>query len=102
MAVLNAGLSANQLLADDPQRGGTSPAARFERDVAAAAGVTDVVLHIGTNDIAAGRSAGEITAGLQRFAELARAPGCGSSSPRSRRPAPRRTAPGPRWPPGTR
>ncbi len=75
MAVLNAGLSANQLLADDPQRGGTSPAARFERDVAAAAGVTDVVLHIGTNDIAAGRSADEITAGLQRFAELARGAG---------------------------
>jgi lysophospholipase L1-like esterase len=75
MAVLNAGLSANQLLVDDPQRGGTSPAARFERDVAAAAGVTDVVLHIGTNDIAAGRSAAEITAGLQRFAELARGAG---------------------------
>jgi lysophospholipase L1-like esterase len=75
MAVLNAGLSANQLLADDPQRGGTSPATRFERDVAAAAGVTDVVLHIGTNDVAAGRSAGEITAGLQRFAELARGAG---------------------------
>jgi lysophospholipase L1-like esterase len=74
MAVLNAGLSANQLLADDPQRGGTSPAARFERDVVAA-GVTDVVLHIGTNDIAAGRSADEITAGLQRFAELARGAG---------------------------
>jgi lysophospholipase L1-like esterase len=75
MVVLNAGLSANQLLADDPQRGGTTPAARFERDVAGAAGATDVVLHIGTNDIAAGRSAEEITAGLQRFAELARGAG---------------------------
>jgi lysophospholipase L1-like esterase len=43
--------------------------------VAAAGGATDVVLHIGTNDIAAGRSAADIAAGLQRFAERARAAG---------------------------
>ena len=103
MAVLNAGLSANQLLADDPQRAGVAPIDRFERDVAAVAGATDVVLHIGTNDIAAGRSVDEITAGLQHFAEPGQGrSACASSSPRSRRRAPARTAPGPRWPPGTR
>ena len=75
MAVLNAGLSANQLLADDPRRGGESPLTRFGRDVAGAGGVTDVILHIGTNDIAAGRPAEAITDGLRRFAERARAAG---------------------------
>ena len=75
MAVLNAGLSANQLLADDPQRGGDSPITRFGRDVAAASGVTDVILHVGTNDVAAGRSAEEIIGGLRQFAERARAAG---------------------------
>lgn len=75
MAVLNAGLSANRLLVDDPRRFGDSPSTRFERDVAAAAGVTDVVLHAGTNDVADGRTADEITAGLRRFAERARAAG---------------------------
>ena len=38
-------------------------------------GATDVVLHIGTNDIAAGRDAPEIVDGLVRFAGLARAAG---------------------------
>ena len=38
-------------------------------------GATDVVLHIGTNDIAAGRSGPEIVDGLVRFAGLARAAG---------------------------
>ena len=38
-------------------------------------GTTDVVLHIGTNDIAAGRDGREIIDGLVRFAGLARAAG---------------------------
>ncbi|MFC7660562.1 GDSL-type esterase/lipase family protein [Pseudonocardia benzenivorans] len=38
-------------------------------------GVTDVVLHIGTNDIAEGRAADQIEAGLVRFADQARAAG---------------------------
>lgn len=75
MAVLNAGISRNQLLGHDPALDGAAPLARFDRDVAAASGVTDVVLHIGTNDIATGRDAAEIVAGLQRFAERARAAG---------------------------
>ncbi|MHA6792373.1 GDSL-type esterase/lipase family protein [Pseudonocardia bannensis] len=75
MSVLNAGISRNQLLSDRPDLGGDSPGTRFVHDVAAVAGVTDVVLHIGTNDIAAGRGAGEIIPGLVRFADQARAAG---------------------------
>ncbi len=75
MAVLGAGISGNRLLADAGPQHGDVPLARFDRDVAAAGGATDVVLSIGTNDIAVGRSAADIAAGLQRFAERARAAG---------------------------
>ncbi len=73
MAVLNAGISRNELLADGI--GGPPPQARFARDVAATPGATDVVLNIGTNDIAAGRDAVAIEAGLARFADAAREAG---------------------------
>ncbi|MBW0119421.1 GDSL-type esterase/lipase family protein, partial [Pseudonocardia abyssalis] len=72
MSVLNSGISRNQLLTDDPLLDGDSPLARYDRDVGA---VSDVVLHIGTNDIAAGRKADEIVAGMVRFAERAHAGG---------------------------
>ncbi|MDN5750498.1 MAG: GDSL-type esterase/lipase family protein, partial [Pseudonocardia sp.] len=93
MSVLNAGIAANRLLGPDrfdpdrfdpdrfdPDRfdadaravRGATPSDRFERDVVAS-GASDVVLHIGTNDIAAGRSAADIVAGLVAFAEQARA-----------------------------
>ena len=75
MAVLNAGISRNELLADRGQVGGESPLVRIGREVAEVPGATDVVLHIGTNDIAAGRSGPEVVDGLVRFAELARAAG---------------------------
>ncbi len=75
MAVLGAGVSGNRLLTDSGPQQGDVPLARFDREVAAAAGATDVVLHIGTNDIAAGRSAADIAAGLQQFAERAKATG---------------------------
>ena len=75
MAVLNAGISRNELLADRGQVGGESPLVRVGREVAELPGATDVVLHIGTNDIAAGRSGPEIVDGLVRFAGLARAAG---------------------------
>ena len=73
MTVLNAGISRNELLADGV--GGPPPQARFARDVADALGATDVVLNIGTNDIAAGRDAAAIEAGLVRFTDAARAAG---------------------------
>jgi lysophospholipase L1-like esterase len=75
MAVLNAGISGNRLLAGEGPQHGAAPLARFARDVTAAGGATDVVLHIGTNDIAAGRGAPELAAGLQRYADHARAAG---------------------------
>lgn len=71
MSVLNAGISRNRLLAADPL-GGDPPATRFARDVP---GASDVVLHIGTNDIAAGAGAEEIVDGLVAFAAQARAAG---------------------------
>ncbi|HVD28217.1 MAG TPA: GDSL-type esterase/lipase family protein [Mycobacteriales bacterium] len=73
MTVLNAGISRNELLADGV--GGPPPQARFARDVADALGATDVVLNIGTNDIAEGRDAAAIEAGLVRFADAAQAAG---------------------------
>jgi lysophospholipase L1-like esterase len=75
MAVLNAGISRNELLADRGQLGGESPLVRVRREVAELPGTTDVVLHIGTNDIAAGRDEREIVDGLVRFAAIARATG---------------------------
>jgi lysophospholipase L1-like esterase len=71
MSVLNAGISRNELLADHDETG-DSPLTRIGRDVVDVPGATDVVLHIGTNDIAEGRSAKEIIDGLTRFAGLAR------------------------------
>ena len=41
------------------------PQARFASDVVATLGATDVVLNIGTNDIAEGRDAAAIEAGLR-------------------------------------
>jgi lysophospholipase L1-like esterase len=75
MAVLNAGISGNRLLDDDPGRTGASPIDRFGRDIGGVGGATDVVLHIGTNDIAAGRNATEIVAGLLGFTDRAKAAG---------------------------
>ena len=46
MAVLNAGISRNELLADRGQVGGESPLVRVRREVAELPGTTDVVLHI--------------------------------------------------------
>jgi lysophospholipase L1-like esterase len=74
MAVLNAGISRNELLVGDAQDGDT-PLQRFDRDVASAAGATDVVLHIGTNDIAAGQGAAAIVGGMKQFAERTHAAG---------------------------
>lgn len=75
MAVLNAGLAGNRLLAADPGADVDSPMARFAADVDAAAGATDVVLNIGTNDLAAGRSAADVVGGLVVFADHVRAAG---------------------------
>lgn len=75
MTVLNAGLSRNQLLDDDPSDGGDSPRSRFDDDLAGDAAARDVLLLAGTNDVEAGASAAEIVAGLTRFADRVRASG---------------------------
>ncbi|MGI5127084.1 GDSL-type esterase/lipase family protein [Pseudonocardia sp. CA-107938] len=75
MTVLNAGLAGNRLIAADPTADVDSPLARFAADVDDAAGATDVLLNIGTNDLAAGRSAADVVAGLVVFADRAHAAG---------------------------
>ncbi len=75
MTVLNAGLSRNQLLDDDPDDGGDSPRTRIGTDVAGEPATRDVLLLAGTNDIEAGASASEIIGGLTRFADTVRASG---------------------------
>ncbi|MGO4390263.1 SGNH/GDSL hydrolase family protein [Variovorax sp. M-6] len=84
VAVINAGISGNRLLADGV---GPKGIARFERDVLAQRGVTHVVILLGINDIgfsmpegAAGPirgqpTADQLTAGLQHLIEQASARG---------------------------
>jgi lysophospholipase L1-like esterase len=72
MAVLNAGLSRNELLRGRERVGGDPPLTRIGPEVVDVPGTTDVVLHIGTNDVAAGRSAAEIVDGLAQFAGATR------------------------------
>ncbi len=57
MAVLNAGISSNRLHTDRPVADGDPPLLRLPADAETPSRVTDVVLHAGTNDIAAGSSA---------------------------------------------
>lgn len=75
MAVLNAGIAGNQLLADFPSQVGESALTRFTWEVAGRPGVTDVILHAGTNDVAAGVGARDVIGGMVRFAERARSAG---------------------------
>jgi lysophospholipase L1-like esterase len=70
MAVLNAGIAGNQLLADYPGVG-ESAFNRLSWEVAGRSGVTDVILHAGTNDLAAGASSDSVVAGMVRFTERA-------------------------------
>ncbi|WP_379611753.1 GDSL-type esterase/lipase family protein [Pseudonocardia nematodicida] len=75
MTVLNAGLSRNRLLDDDPPAGGDAPLSRFDADVARVAGVRDVLLLIGTNDLAAGADGDDLVDGLAAFTDRARSAG---------------------------
>lgn len=71
MAVLNAGIAGNQLLSDYPAQVGESTINRLTWEVAGRSGVTDVILHAGTNDLAAGAGSDSVVAGMQRFTERA-------------------------------
>jgi lysophospholipase L1-like esterase len=76
-AVVNAGISGNQLLADDPRRG-ASGLNRFERDVLDRPNVRAVVIDLGINDILRNRTLADpraIVAGLRTLADRAHAHG---------------------------
>lgn len=71
-SVLNAGISGNRVLTDAEGQGkvlGYGPAAvrRLDADVLRQAGVSDVILMEGTNDIAGGATAAEIIEGLRQL-----------------------------------
>lgn len=79
MAVLNAGISGNQLIghgspgAGQPPLWGEPGLARLEWDVLAQPGLRDLIIHIGSNDLRAGASADMLIAALQDAARQARA-----------------------------
>jgi len=70
MSVLNAGIAGNHLLADVPGQG-EAALTRLDWEVAGRPGVTDVILHVGTNDVAAGVGARDVIDGMVRFSERA-------------------------------
>lgn len=72
MAVLNAGIAGNQLLQDYPNFVGESALSRLGYEVIGRTRVTDVVLHAGTNDLAAGAAPQDVISGMVRFTERAR------------------------------
>jgi lysophospholipase L1-like esterase len=71
MAVLNAGIAGNQLLQDYPRFVGESALSRLSWEVPGRPRITDVILHAGTNDMAAGAKSQDIISGLIRFTERA-------------------------------
>lgn len=80
--VLNQGISANRIVTDrypgdgvSTETGGVSAQHRLERDVLAQTGVRTVVIFEGINDVRAGTSADEVTAGLRAIAERAHSRG---------------------------
>ncbi|HEX7340461.1 MAG TPA: GDSL-type esterase/lipase family protein [Rhodanobacteraceae bacterium] len=84
VAVINEGLSSNELTVDQPgfPLAGMSGLKRFERDVIDQPGITDVAVLFGTNDInrgsnnaglPKGATSGDIIAGLRMLADVAHA-----------------------------
>lgn len=71
-AVLNQGLDGNALWTNGL---GQNAQARFDRDVLAQAGVRQVIVLLGINDLQAGATAERVIAGLQQLALRARARG---------------------------
>ena len=87
LGVTDAGISGNELLQDRSPGGANQNAvARFDRDVLDRAGVRDVILLEGVNDIeVASATAAEIIAGYEQIISQAHDRGCGSSWARSLR-----------------
>ena len=76
-AVVNEGIGGNTVIGEtlQPAPNSTPGVERFERDVLLHAGVTDVVLFMGTNDIRREASARQVIAGTQSIIEQAHAHG---------------------------
>jgi lysophospholipase L1-like esterase len=84
MAVINAGLAGNQLMSSENeslrQLAGDLPRfmfgdaglRRFDWDLAAQPGATDLILHIGSNDLRAGAKAETIIEGFKEIVQNAR------------------------------
>ena len=76
-AVVNEGIGGNTVIREglQPAPNSTPGVERFERDVLSHAGVTDVILFMGTNDIRREASARQVIAGTQSIIEQAHARG---------------------------
>ena len=76
-AVVNEGIGGNTVIREglQPAPNSTPGVERFERDVLSHAGVTDVILFMGTNDIRREASARQVIAGTQSIIEQAHASG---------------------------
>lgn len=75
LSVLNAGIAGNELLASGSGVVGPSGLSRFDLDVLAQAGVTDVIQQEGINDIGAGASASQVMGADQQLIAEAHAAG---------------------------
>ncbi|GMA87804.1 hypothetical protein GCM10025868_30540 [Angustibacter aerolatus] len=77
LAVVDAGLSGNALLAPRPSRPeqGAATAARFDRDVLGLSGARTVVLLIGTNDLGRGATAGHLAQAVRDLVTRSHAAG---------------------------
>jgi lysophospholipase L1-like esterase len=68
LSILNAGISANRLLAGDSMYVfGLSALSRFRSDIGNLKGVTDVIVLEGINDLASGASAKDVIGGLRKL-----------------------------------
>lgn len=75
-SIVNEGIGGNTVTrAVQPGPDSTPGVERFDRDVLSHAGVTDVIVFMGTNDIRREASASQVIAGLQNIAQRARARG---------------------------
>ena len=75
-AVLNEGIGGNTVIGEvQPAPTSTPGVERLERDVLSHAGVTDVILFMGTNDIRREASAQQVIAGMQTIIERVHARG---------------------------
>jgi lysophospholipase L1-like esterase len=64
LSIVNAGLSGNELLDESSPEAGPSALSRLQADVLDVAGVSDVIIEEGINDLGQGRSADQLETGL--------------------------------------